>query len=429
MKALKISNNKKYLMQGNKPFFWLGDTAWLIFHKLTESEAFTYLENRAEKGFNVIQAVLVYATPNLRDINKMYIPNCDINSEEYWAHCDKIIKKAEELGIYMALLPSWGSLVKHKIINETNAESYCRFLAKRYKNYTNIIWVLGGDIKPIGFESLYNQMGEILKLENPDKLIAFHPFGRCASSEWFSSSEWLDINMFQSGHRRYDQASLGKWDDNQKSNAFYGEDNWRYVIKDHSRTPLKPTLDAEPSYEWILQGLHDQNEPYWTADDVRSYAYWSVFAGACGHTYGDNSIMQFYSDNVQDIGSYGVLDYWQVAIHHEGSGQMKYLAELMNSVDFTEGEPLDELLISGQKEKHNRIAVFGSKDFLFVYDRNGNDFELNLNDYIGCKMWWMSPANGIKSYIGTVDKQRTFKAVVPKRFDSHKDILLIIKRI
>jgi hypothetical protein len=27
---------------------------------------------------------------------------------------------------------------------------------------------------------------------------------------------------------------------------------------------------------------------------VRRYAYWSVFAGSCGHTYGHNAIMQFY---------------------------------------------------------------------------------------------------------------------------------------
>ena len=121
MENICISENKKYLTSGGKPFFWLGDTAWLLFQKTSEQEAYAYLKNRAEKGYNVIQAVLVYATPELQDINKMYIPNCDVKSEQYWQYCDKIIKYAEKLGMYMGLLPSWGSLVKHGFITEENA--------------------------------------------------------------------------------------------------------------------------------------------------------------------------------------------------------------------------------------------------------------------------------------------------------------------
>lgn len=57
---LSISDNKRYLIKDGKPFFWLGDTAWLIFANITEEEAYIYLKNRADKGFTVIQAVLVY---------------------------------------------------------------------------------------------------------------------------------------------------------------------------------------------------------------------------------------------------------------------------------------------------------------------------------------------------------------------------------
>ena len=68
---LRVSDNKRYLQNGDKPFFWLGDTAWLLFTNISEEEAFVYLKNRAGKGFNVIQAVLVYATEDMQDINKM----------------------------------------------------------------------------------------------------------------------------------------------------------------------------------------------------------------------------------------------------------------------------------------------------------------------------------------------------------------------
>ena len=57
---LRVSENRKYLMEGEEPFFWLGDTAWLMLQKLDEESMYTYLRNRKEKGYNVIQTVLVH---------------------------------------------------------------------------------------------------------------------------------------------------------------------------------------------------------------------------------------------------------------------------------------------------------------------------------------------------------------------------------
>ena len=95
-------------------------------------------------------------------------------------------------------------------------------------------------------------MGELFHELDADSLVTFHPFGRTQSSTWFHQEPWLDFNMFQSGHRRYDQ------DDTPEPK---GEDNWRYVAEDLEREPLKPTIDGEPSYEGIPQGLHDPAEP------------------------------------------------------------------------------------------------------------------------------------------------------------------------
>ncbi|MFV0240319.1 MAG: DUF4038 domain-containing protein, partial [Lacrimispora sphenoides] len=147
-----------------------------------------------------------------------------------------------------------------------------------------------------------------------------------------------DFNLFQSGHRRYDQTQLNAWDDNLAAEGNFGEDSWRYVEREYARTLIKPVLDGEPSYEWVVQGLHDDSQPYWKAADVRRYAYWSVFAGAAGHTYGHNSIMQFYGD-LSVPGAFGAKYLWMDAIHHSGGAQMIYLKKLMESVNYTEGRP------------------------------------------------------------------------------------------
>src|SRR5918999_4864053 len=55
---LQVSDNKRFLIRSDgSPFFYLGDTAWELFHRLNREEADRYLEDRARKGFTVIQAV------------------------------------------------------------------------------------------------------------------------------------------------------------------------------------------------------------------------------------------------------------------------------------------------------------------------------------------------------------------------------------
>ena len=51
---LTLSKDRRYFLRNGEPFFWLGDTAWLLFQKLTFEEAMVYLKNRAEKGFSVV---------------------------------------------------------------------------------------------------------------------------------------------------------------------------------------------------------------------------------------------------------------------------------------------------------------------------------------------------------------------------------------
>ncbi len=425
--TLRVSDNQRYLCNGDQPFFWLGDTAWLLFQQCSIEESYRYLKNRADKGFTVIQAVLLHEVGGKTE-SSLADAGGDVTKKEFWEHCDQVIKMAENLGLYMGLLPAWGAVVKHGILNTDNVNEYVHFIAERYKNSPNVIWISGGDIRGDVNPEFYQMEGRLLKELTPNKLIGYHPFGRCSSSMWFHNEPWLDFNMFQSGHRRYDQASLGAWDDNTIKEGFFGEDNWRYVDRDLGYLPKKPTVDGEPSYEWILQGLHVVTEPYWREWDVRRYAYWSVFEGSMGHTYGDNAIQQFYNDLTKK-GAYGVREVWQEALHHAGSGQMGIMRRLMESVDYQNGHPAEELLLSGQKERYERIAVFAGADYVFAYDYLGGEFTLDLKPYTGKKLsaWWFDPADGVYSYLGdyTGKEQVCVKPINKQREDN--DWVLVIK--
>lgn len=426
---LGISENGRYFMEGDRPFFWLGDTAWLMLQKLNAEESGLYLRNRREKGYNVIQTVLVHTLPGVAESGCSLAPGLkDVTEGAYWEFVDEILDMAESMGLYLGLLPAWGSLVKNNILNIDTVERYAEFLGSRFRGHPNIIWILGGDVRGDVYPEVFRREAEILKKYNPDRLITFHPFGRTSSSLWFHGENWLDFNMYQSGHRRYDQAFLGEWDDNKEKETFFGEDSWKYARRDYEYSPGKPVLDGEPSYEGIPQGLHNPHNPYWEEWDVRRYAYWSVFAGTAGHTYGSNAVMQFYTVG-DKAGSYWVRESWQEALHHAGSSQMRYLKELMESVDFINGVPDDEMLLYGQKERYHRVAVFAGEDFVFCYTYMGDEFLLDLGRYMHRAMdaYWMNPQDGTYSYIETIQGKKKWLASPVARKGMANDWVLVLR--
>lgn len=428
---LTISENKRHFSLDGKPFFWLGDTAWLLLEKLTYEEALVYLDNRAEKGFNVIQVTLVhkyqyanrYGSPALLD-DDFARPNPDPAPGAFWPHARRIVDAAAERGIFVALLPSWGLFVPAGKLAGDKIDAYTDFLAAQFADCQNVLWLVGGDERGSAAPEDYRRIGRCLRAKCPGHLIGYHPFGRCSSSQWFHEEEWLDFNMFQSGHRRYDQIKLNQWDDKVDAETFVGEDSYRYVQHDYALLPTKPVLDGEPSYELIPQGLHDATQPYWQACDVRRYAYWSLLAGACGFTYGSNAIMQFWRG--VEKGSYGVREVWQEALHHPGSAQMRHVRALMEDINWSSGVPAQDYLVDNHGEKYDYNLALKTDRALCVYTYTGKPLAVNtalLPE--GTVGWWFDPISGVKSYFGKVERTERADFTPPDRRCGQNDWVLL----
>ena len=339
LSPLKVLANGRFLAtKDNKPFFWLGDTGWLLFTKLTREEVETYLETRRKQGFNVIQVMVLHTLTAQNVYGDSALINQNVatprltkgssfaKAEEYdfWDHVDFVVDRAAQKGIYMALVPIWGTNVRSGHVSRQEAKTYAEFITNRYKKRANIVWLNGGDIKGSDSLETWKIIGRTINQLDTDHLITFHPRGRASSTEWFHNEDWLDFNMVQSGHRTYAQ------DTSATDKTHYGEDNWRYMQADLALTPTKPTLDAEPSYEAIPYGLHDFGQPRWNAADIRRYAYWSVLAGGFGFTYGHNAVMQMHNSTTV-IGDFGANELWSTAINAEGASNMIHLKTLMLS--------------------------------------------------------------------------------------------------
>ena len=352
---LVVSEEGRYLKHENgTPFFWLGETGWLLPERLNRDEAEYYLEQCKRRGYNVIQVQTLNNVPSMNIYGQYSMIDGynfkNINQKGvygYWDHMDYIIRTAAKKGQYIGMVCIWGSPVNRGEMTVEQAKAYGKFLAERYKDEPNIIWFIGGDIR-----------------------------GDVKTAEWEALA--TSIKAIDKNH-------------------------WRFVERSMAMEPMKPVIDGEPIYEEIPHGLHDENELLWKDYDVRRYAYWSVFAGAFGHTYGHNSIMQFIKPGVG--GAYGAKKPWYDALNDPGYNQMKYLKNLMLTFPFFERIP-DQSIIAGQNgERYDRAIATRGNDYLMVYNYTGRPMEVDFSKISGAKKnaWWYTTKDGKLEYIGEFD--------------------------
>lgn len=407
---LKVSDNKRFLVtQDGKPFFYLADTAWELFHRLDRAQAVQYLTKRAEQKFTAIQAVA------LAEVDGVSVPNAygdlplidkdptrpavtpgsnpkNAQAYDYWDHVEYIIDQANARGLYIALLPSWGRWVNagrgdERLLTPANAQTYGGFLGRRFGK-KGVIWILGGDRTPTGFEETWRALAKGIAIGVAGKedysavLMSFHPRGSETSSTAFHNDPWLDFNMQQTGHGLAEKTMP-----------------WARITADYQRIPVKPVLDGEPLYEDHPLAFNSKVNGYSFDAHVRQRAYWDTFSGACGHTYGNHAVWQFYAPGRQPVN--GPLLYWNEAILRPGAAEMQYVRALIESRPYFSRVP-DLSVVVNPLDGADRIAATRGDGYLFVYSAQGRPFTVNMGKILGEKLkaWWFNPRSGTSREIG-----------------------------
>jgi hypothetical protein len=327
----------------------------------------------------------------------------DAEEYDYWDHVDYIIGEANALGLYVSLLPSWGRWMvtdrNENIFTEANARTYGEFLGRRYPG-NGIIWILGGDRNASGYEAIWRAMAEGIAagvsgtVDFGAVLMTYHPRGGRSSSEWFHDEPWLDFNMWQTAHGP-PETSRG----------------WRKIEQDYNRQPVKPVVDGEPLYEDHPIGFKRAVDNGFSFDaHVRQRAYWHMFAGACGHTYGHNAVWQMYAPSREPSG--GPLYYWYEAIHRPGAAQMQHIRALIESRPMLSRVP-DQDLVVNALDGAARIQATRGDDYAFIYTGSGHPFTVNMGRISGSlvRACWFNPRNGSVKVIGEFANRGTHEFV------------------
>jgi hypothetical protein len=411
--VLSVSSNKRYLVNSDgTAFFYMADTAWHLFNKTTRAQADLYLETRAAQGFTVIQAEI----NSFRDVYR-HTPfvNNDVTrpNEAFFQNMDYMIRRANGLGMYVALVPLDSEWSANGIFDKNNVYQFGKFLGRRYKN-DRIIWVLGGDVSGNvgdGVDMWRNLAAGITRgAANRDEskvLMTFHPTYAQSSSQWFQNDSWLDFNAIQSGH------SLNNG-------------NYNMIGADYGKNPPKPVIDIEGAYEDIPAGIRKGN-PRLTDYDVRRAAYASVFAGSFGVTFGNNNVWQFVTSpgSKRNLASMT----WQEALDSMGAYSMTYIKRLMMSRPMLNRVPDQSLVVGTTYGSADRIQATRGADgsYALVYTASGKSVTVNLNKLSGKQVTarWYNPRAGKSVYLGVYTKSGT-KTFKPPSSGVNNDWVLVL---
>lgn len=318
---LSVAPGGRHLVDARqRPFLYHADTAWMLFLKLTESEAREYLARRREQGFTVIQVQLtgfLGMTNRAGDLPFAGIPpeqDFAQPNERFFAHVDRVVAEAQRQGLLLAIAPAWTGCCgegwagrekdgRAKPLNANGAgkcHALGRWLGRRYGSFANVLWLLGGDNDPDPAREEMRQLAHGLKDAAPGQLITFHAASSHSSTDvWPPDETWLDVSMVYTYFRGFNKA----WNKNQP-------DVYEVSHAEYAKAPVRPFFLGESTYE----GEHGA---WGSALQARKQAWWCVLAGGMGHAYGSPN--------------WNVPANWREVLELPGANSLRHLRALLET--------------------------------------------------------------------------------------------------
>ncbi|HET7106190.1 MAG TPA: DUF4038 domain-containing protein [Candidatus Acidoferrum sp.] len=295
----------------NRPVFIIGDSAWSLQGQLSDEEIELYLADRESKGFNLIVMELVenyYSNHPPQDAyGNVPFNGSDFTNQNpaYWLRVDRTISRAAAHGITILADPAFvgfdckgtkgGYCQSYHSSSKEVIQGYGEFLGSRYKDVSNIIWLIGGDANPedTDLQSKLYALAKGIRTKDPAHLMTTENYRGTSSLDIWSEAAWLDINALY----------LKPTEILPKTAAAYTKDRL-------------PIFLLEDWYEGS-NSLSDL--------DIRKQGYWAVLSGCTlGRVFGNYAIWNFsWTTETKDP--------WRAQLDSPGSAGQSNLGKLFRS--------------------------------------------------------------------------------------------------
>lgn len=408
----------------NQPVFMVGEDAFDLITQLDTADADTYLADRASRGFNVIWVAAADNVYQAGAPDNYYgnapFSGADFTNENstYWAHVDLIVSTAASYGIVVGLDPGFagltstqGYLASYQNSSGSVLSAYGAWIGSRYKNYSNIIWILGGDADPTD-TALYANLNNLavgIRSTDTNHLITIEAARFYENGTAAPNSGWSSLDAWGSG-------VTGSYTPAGSPPSWLGT-NWVYdpysVVQGGCSRNYTSYVTSAPHMPGLMGEAWYEGEHSTTTLQLREEGYWSVLSGcALGYMFGNNPIWCF--DSPQSIAGCNTGTTWQSSLSSSGSVAQEWLGRLAYSREFWKMVPdISNAVLTGGIGSGTTISVAScSSDgqTCEIYDPIGNSQvpQIAMGHFSGTvHAWWFNPQTGATTDLGTFTNSGT----------------------
>ena len=408
----KISGNGRSLLdQNNQPVFLTGDAPQLLSLMVSDSDVNTYLSDRSAKGYNAIWVILADQVDQ-NNAPKDFFGHVPFDGawftypdSAYWAHQDFVIQQAAAYGMTVFAQPSFVGNADGNVYDtpamlassDATMTAYGTFLGNRYKNFKNIVWVLGGDFDPSnsGVKTKLLDLATGLATADPNHLITLEVCRFCSPANQSS------LDPFGSGPPSW----LGlNWADAPQTSVVAS------CQAGYNHSPFLPPLMGEDYYEL---------EHSVTGFQARQEGYWEILSGCyLGRLFGNGPIWSFNATH-----SGNTSPSWQSQLNSAGSVGQQFLGQLMRSREhWLMGPDTTHAILTAGFGSGATLSVAarstdGQTIIAYLSDGNSTAKTINMAKTTSAsstaKAWWYDPQTGVATLIGTFPNSGTQNFTAP----------------
>ncbi len=209
-------------------------------------------------------------------------------------------------------------------------------LGKRYKGFTNLVWLSGNDF-------------DVTLWSVPTNDVCVTALARGIAS--------MDANHIQTAELGADYAypdslSDSNWWPIINLNLVYDfSQTYAGCYRAYSRTNLVPCFNGEQHYESEINGYPADNVEMGTPLVLRHQEYWTLLSGAAGQVYGNTYIWRF-------------LDEWQNNLNTVGVTQLKYNTALFQPRSWWSLVPdTNQMVLTGGNGTYATNGLISTNDY------------------------------------------------------------------
>ncbi len=406
MQFMVLDPTKTFLMNTvtGKPVFMTGDAPQTLMVQVNNADVVQYLTDRQSRGFNVLWVLATDLTDQTGAPLNFFMqtpfngPDFTNENEMYWQNVDFVVQQAQAFGITLVIDPAFVGLdmtggYVQSYLNSTDAVmmAFGQFLGNRYKGYSNIIWILGGDANTPASATLKSKLsvlGTAIAAADPNHLITHEacPVGVCgtgsnSSLDIFGGSTWLTLNA---DYSQYFQAQ--------------SQCAAQYALL--TTYPTVPPFQIEDWYE-------GEHLPTMTELALREEGYWEVLSGCyLGRIFGNNAIWTM--GGPKDV----IAMTWQSQLGSMGSVSQAWLGSLFRSREHWKMVPdANNTVLTAGYGSGTTISVAsrtsdGQTIIAYIPNGNATAVTIDLTKITSTTNmvhgWWFNPQDGTTMDMGTV---------------------------